>query len=209
MKNTLAKEIDEFKNKEEHLNENIGVNESSTSHLNKLIELSNRTASGFSIKGALLIVEIKFGKFNRLFASLFLIFLSFFILGAAKNMNDPILVSIPFIILTIGILNAKFWSVINKITLNCDKRLLIIENNHWLGKYLGGKKNIPFSEILTLEKKLKKSKGKNGITYKRHRIILKTKQKKYQLFEIPYGPMYYVNENSMMNSINGIIKNAT
>ncbi len=209
MKNLISKEIIEFKTKDEHLNEKISATENSLVYHEKLIELSKRTASGFSVEGELPLIELKFGKFNWIFATLFFIFLSFFIAGAFKNLNEPLFIFFPFLIICIAVLHAKYGNTTNKITIDCIEKNLIIENNHWLGKYLVRKNIIPFSKIDHFETKLKIYRSNRGSNHKKYRVILNTKSKKYSLFEIPFGPIYYINEKIMIQAILGIVKNVS
>jgi hypothetical protein len=113
------------------------------------------------------------------------------------------------VIVAIAILHAKYWSLANKITLDCKNKTLILESDHWLGRHLGGKKFISFSAIKSFDKELKRYRAKGQMTHFRYRITLITYEKEYKLFEIPHGPIYYINENSVIGSIKGIIKNAT
>ncbi|RYM32311.1 hypothetical protein ERX46_13575 [Brumimicrobium glaciale] len=208
MRNLLSKELSEVIASDEHSGEMMSSDENSTFYREKLIELSERTASGFSVSGNLPVLILKFGKWNWLFGSLFIMFLGFFVAVATINIEEPIYLLLPLVILSISIVYAKFWSITNKITLDCSNKNLIIESDHWLGRHLGGKKFIPFSEIISFDKKLKRYRAKGQIIHYRYRIILKTNLKKHNLFEIPHGPIYYINENSMIESIKGIIKNA-
>lgn len=209
MKNLISKELHEIRTRDKHLKEKLNKEESSTFYCQKLIELSKRTASGFSVEGDLPILTLKFGKFNWVFGILFIIFLGFFIAGAFKNIEEPIYLLFPLLILVVAILHAKLWSLSNKITIDCKRKNLLIESDHWLGRYFESKRVIPFSEIKSFDKKLKRYRAKGQMTLYRYRIILKTKSKEYQLFEIPHGPIYYINEKSMIQAIKGIIKNAT
>lgn len=208
MKNLISKEIQEFKTKDEHLKEKISASENSFVYHEKLIELSKRTASGFSVEGDLPIIQLKFGKFNWIFATLFFIFLSFFIVGAFINHNEPIFIFFPFLILSIALLYAKYGNATNKITIDCIEKNLIIESNHWLGKYLVRKNIIPFSKIDRFETKLIIDRSNRGANHKRNRVILITKSKNYSLFELPFGPLYFINEQMMIQAIMGIVKNA-
>jgi hypothetical protein len=85
-------------------------------------------------------------------------------------------------------------------------KVLILKSDHWLGRYLGGRKLTRFSDIKSFEKKLKKYKVQGQLTHFRYRITLKTYDKEYKLFEISHGPIYYINENLMIDSIKGLIK---
>jgi hypothetical protein len=208
MKNIILSEIKEFKTKDQHLDQEFNAKEDILAHEKRLIELSKRKASGFSIEGKLPILELKFGSFNGLFATLFVIFIGFFVTVALTNLTEPIYTFIPILIFIIAILYAKFGNTTNKITIDCSRKTLKIESNHWLGKYLGGKVFVPFSSITSLDSKLKKYHNNKGIDHERNRVILNTATKKYQLFEIPYRPIYYVNEKLMIQSIMEIIKNA-
>jgi hypothetical protein len=207
MKNIIRKELNEIKSLTSNLVETIDTDESLSFYHQKLIELSNRTASGFSIEGDLPIVTIKFGKFNLLFGTLFFLLLGFFITGAIINKDEPIFLLLPIVIVATAILHAKYWSLANKITLDCKNKVLVLESNHWLGRHLGGKILIRFSAIKSFDKELKRYRVKGQMTHFRYRITLITYEKKHKLFEIPHGPIYYINENTMIDSIKGIIKN--
>lgn len=107
MKNIIQSEIKEFKTKDQHVDEEINPKGDSLAHVESLIELSKRKASGFSIEGKLPILELKFGSFNGLFATLFVIFIGFFVAVALTNLTDPIATLIPIVIIIIAILYAN------------------------------------------------------------------------------------------------------
>ena len=205
MINRIKKEIEEIKNRKAHLKEQIYANESVDYYKIKLQELSKRSTSGFTVDGNTDLLILKFGKHGRLAAILYIIFLGLFLLAALKNINEPLFLAFPALILALGLLNARYWTWSKKLSFDLKGEVLIIENNHWLGRYLGGRFEIPFIEILKFDKKLKSYSSNKGPTQRRHQIRLITKSKTYKLFELNAGPIYFINEDLMIKALKAII----
>ena len=203
----IKKEINEMAHSNEHMNESFQLTNDFESNIKEPITLSERTNSGFTVRHQDKIVEIIASPQNIIFVvlSIITIFIPFIIC-----INDSLIIEYKVLFVALYIVMFYFLMKVstetrNHILIDLGQKVIKINNNNVIGKYLHSKREIEFKLVEDIFYKSKSISGKVS-TSNYTQIYLTTNKDRFPIIDLPCGPYYFVNQDKFLAIIKTFIQ---
>lgn len=201
----IKKELDEIKNHQEHMDfcpRNLSNHKDC---FDEIVKLTTRTNARFKVNGDYRNFVIQSKSDNILIGISIIIILFFPTVLFHQNFTDPIFWLVEFAIIGVGFLIFRYYPSTNNIEINSYEKLIKINSNNLVGKYIIPEIDIPFNDFTGFSFKEKSVNG-SGMTIHYNRIYICHSGQTRLFIDLPNGPFYYVNHRVFMDCLTRIIK---